>query len=192
MWSAICFCRFDLWSEIDFHHSFQNLTVDSMVMYYVYMKLPVGDHIKRSQSLLGVLVYKIWGGNFGLGIITSHDFVENLLKTAEPTCDQPCTLICEVRFISSAVSKIWLWTQWLHMDTFVGSSWRPLQKMPKPIWVCLIGKNSNVRKPTCACLFLLEWGYYCLSYQLCSMCSPQTVNELFQEYNIFCSSNYVL
>jgi hypothetical protein len=75
-------------------------------MYYVYMKLPVGDHIKRSQSLLGVLVYKIWGGNFGLGIIISHDFVENLLKTAEPTCDQPCTLICEVRFISSAVSKI--------------------------------------------------------------------------------------
>jgi hypothetical protein len=75
-------------------------------MYYVCMKLPVGDLIKRSQSLLAVLVYKIWGGNLGLGIIISHDFVENLLKTAEPTCDQPCTLICEVRFISSAVSKI--------------------------------------------------------------------------------------
>jgi len=69
-------------------------------MYYVYMKLPVGDLIKRSHSLLGMLVHKIWGGNLGLGIIISHDFVENLLKTAEPTCNQPCTLICEVRFIS--------------------------------------------------------------------------------------------
>jgi hypothetical protein len=76
-----------------------------MVM-YVYMKLPVGDLIKRSQSPLGMLVYKIWGANLGLGIIISHDFVENLVKTAEPTCNQPCTLICEVRFISSAVSKI--------------------------------------------------------------------------------------
>jgi hypothetical protein len=76
-----------------------------MVM-YVYMKLPVGELIKRSQGPLGMLVYKIWGANLGLGIIVSHDFVENLLKTSEPTCDQPCTLICEVRFISSAVSKI--------------------------------------------------------------------------------------
>jgi hypothetical protein len=47
-----------------------------MVMYYVCMKLPVGDLIKRSQSLLDVLVYKIWGVNLGLGIIISHDFVE--------------------------------------------------------------------------------------------------------------------
>jgi hypothetical protein len=56
------------------------------------MKLPVADLNKRSQSALGVLVYKIWGANLGLGIIISHDFVENLLKTAEPTCDQPYTL----------------------------------------------------------------------------------------------------
>jgi hypothetical protein len=61
-------------------------------MYYVYVKLPVGDLIKRSQSPLGVMVYKIWGANWGLGIIISHDFVENLLKTAEPTGDQPYTL----------------------------------------------------------------------------------------------------
>jgi hypothetical protein len=77
-----------------------------MVMYYVYMNLPVGDLLKRSQSPLGVLVHKIWGANLGFGIIISHHFVENLLKTAEPACDQPCTLICEVRFISSAVFKI--------------------------------------------------------------------------------------
>jgi hypothetical protein len=70
------------------------------------MKLPVGDLIKRSQSPLGVLVYKIWGANLGLGIIISHDFVENLLKMAEPTYNQPCALICEVRSISSAVFKI--------------------------------------------------------------------------------------
>jgi hypothetical protein len=38
---------------------------------------------------LGVLVYKIWGRNLGLGIIIAHDFVENLLKAAEPTCNQP-------------------------------------------------------------------------------------------------------
>jgi hypothetical protein len=72
------------------------------------MKLPVGNLIKRSQSLLGVLVYKICGANLGLGIIISHDFVENLLKLAKPTCNQPCTLICEVRFISLAVFKIGL------------------------------------------------------------------------------------
>jgi hypothetical protein len=53
-----------------------------------------------------MLVYKMWGTNLGLGLIISLDFVENLLKTAEPTCNQPCALICEVRFISSAVFKL--------------------------------------------------------------------------------------
>ncbi len=77
-----------------------------MVMYYVYMKLPVADLNKRSQSALGVLVYKIWGANLGLGIIISHDFVENLLKTAEPTCDQPYTLWGEIYFLSSFQNQI--------------------------------------------------------------------------------------
>jgi hypothetical protein len=37
----------------------------------------------------------------GLQIIISHDFVENLLKTAEPTCHQPYTLWGEIYFLSS-------------------------------------------------------------------------------------------
>jgi hypothetical protein len=45
-------------------------------MYFVYMKLPVGTSSKdpKASSVC-----------WFIGIIISHDFVENLLKASEPT-----------------------------------------------------------------------------------------------------------